>query len=229
MAKFTWKDEIKKWEHLNFINYSIVIGTEKERLKALSQKADIYLINRENVEWLINKSNAAFDYDMIVIDELSSFKSHQSKRFKSLLKARPKAKRIVGLTCTPSSNGLMDLWAEFKVLDMRERLGRFIGKYRKIYFKPDKRNGNIIYSYKPRELAEEQIYKKISDITVSMKSEDYLNMPKLIINEVQVELNDKEKSLYDELKKEMVLNLKDKQIDAVNAAALSNKLLQMAN
>ncbi len=166
---------------------------------------------------------------MLVIDELSSFKSNQSKRFRSLIKVRPKVKRIVGLTGTPSSNGLMDLWAEFRLLDMGKRLGRFITQYREIYFKPDKRNGNIIYSYKPREFAEESIYKKISDITVSMKAEDYLKMPKLIINEVVVELDEKERNIYETLKKELVVELKDKEIDAINAASLSNKLLQMAS
>lgn len=229
VARDTWKEEIQKWKHLDILKYSVAIGSEKERLKALNEKADIYLINRENVDWLISRSKTTFNYDMIVVDELSSFKSHRSKRFKALMKVRPKAKRIVGLTGTPSSNGLMDLWAEFKLLDMGERLGRFIGQYREIYFKPDKRNGPIVYSYKPLPFAEEAIYKKISDITVSMKSEDYLKMPKKMINEVSVNLSDKERECYDTLKKDLVVSIKDIDIDAVNAAVLSNKLLQMAS
>lgn len=204
-------------------------GSKEERLEALKTKADIYLINRENVDWLINKSGLSFDYDMVVIDELSSFKSHRSKRFKALMKVRPKVKRVVGLTGTPSSNGLMDLWAQFKILDMGKRLGRFIGHYRETYFKPDKRNGAIIYSYKPLPFAEEAIYEKISDITVSMKSEDYLDMPELVMNNIEVHLSEKEREVYETLRKELVVSIKDKEIDAVNAAALSNKLLQMAN
>jgi SNF2 family DNA or RNA helicase len=151
------------------------------------------------------------------------------KRFRALLKVRPKVKRIVGLTGTPSSNGLMDLWAEFRLLDMGERLGKFIGQYREIYFKPDKRNGAIIYFYKPLPFAEDAIYKKISDITVSMKAEDYLSMPEKINNEVFVSLSNKERDTYETLKKDLVVSIKDKEIDAVNAAALSNKLLQMAS
>lgn len=229
VARDTWKEEIEKWNHLDILKYSVAIGSEKERFKALNEKADVYLINRENVDWLINKSKIPFDYDMIVIDELSSFKSHRSKRFKALMKVRPKVKRIVGLTGTPSSNGLMDLWAEFRLLDMGERLGKFIGQYREVYFKPDKRNGTIIYSYKPLPFAEDAIYTKISDITVSMKAEDYLNMPEKINNEVFVSLSNKERETYETLKKDLVVSIKDKEIDAVNTAALSNKLLQMAS
>lgn len=229
VARDTWKEEIDKWSHLKMLKYSVVIGSEKERLNALNKKADIYIINRENIDWLVNKSGSDFNFDMIIIDELSSFKSHSSKRFRALMKVRAKIKRIVGLTGTPSSNGLMDLWAEFRLLDMGERLGRFIGQYREIYFKPDKRNGAIIYSYKPLPFAEDAIYKKISDITVSMKAEDYLTMPEKINNEVFVNLSDKERETYDSFKKDLVISIKDKDIDAVNAAALSNKLLQMAS
>lgn len=229
VARDTWKGEIEKWNHLDILEYSVVVGNEKERLDALNKKSDIYLINRENVDWLINKSGVPFNYDMIVIDELSSFKSHSSKRFRALMKVRPKVKRIVGLTGTPSSNGLMDLWAEFRLLDMGERLGKFIGQYRERYFKPDKRNGPIIYSYKPLPNAENVLYKRISDITVSMKAEDYLKMPGKINNEVFVNLSDKEREIYETLKKDLVVSIKDKDIDAVNAAALSNKLLQMAS
>ncbi len=229
VARDTWPEEIKKWNHLKELSYSVVIGTEAERKAALNKKASIYLINRENIDWLITNSGHPFDFDMVVIDELSSFKSSSAKRFKSLLKVRPKIKRIVGLTGTPSSNGLMDLWAEFRLLDMGERLGRFITHYRNNYFEPDKRNGQMIFSYKPRVGAEDAIYRLISDITISMKSADYLIMPECIMNEVVVQLSEKERKQYDSLKKDMILSLDDSEIDAVNAAALSGKLLQMAN
>lgn len=229
VARNTWCDEIKKWDHLNNIKYSIVVGTEKERISALNEKADIYIINRENVDWLVNKSGYKFDFDMIVIDELSSFKNHQSKRFKSLMKIRPKVKRIVGLTGTPSSNGLMDLFAEFKVLDLGERLGYFIGQYRNTYFKPDKTNGAIVYSYKPLPNAEDSIYEKISDITVSMKASEYLKMPELVISNYQVEMSEDEKKQYDEMKKNLICEIKDGEITVSNAGSLSNKLSQFAN
>lgn len=229
VANSTWPDEIKKWDHLKHLNYSVVIGSEKERLDALGKPVHIYLINRENVDWLITKSGIPWKFDMVVIDELSSFKSYQAKRFKSLLKVRPKLKRIVGLTGTPSSNGLMDLWAEFRLLDMGERLGRYITYYRQNFFVPDKRNQQMIFSYKPKDGAEKKIYSLISDITISMKSKDFLKMPECLMNEVIVTLSDKEQKLYDSLKHDMVLSLEENEIDAINAAALSNKLLQMSN
>lgn len=229
VANSTWPDEIKKWDHLKHLNFSVVIGSEKERLDALRKSAHIYLINRENVDWLITKSGVPWKFDMVVIDELSSFKSYQAKRFKSLLKVRPKLKRIVGLTGTPSSNGLMDLWAEFRLLDMGERLGRYITYYRQNFFIPDKRNQQMIFSYKPKDGAEKKIYSLISDITISMKSKDFLKMPECVMNEVIVTLSDKEQKLYDSLKQDMVLSLEENEIDAINAAALSNKLLQMSN
>lgn len=229
VANSTWPDEIKKWDHLKHLNYSVVIGSKKERLDALGKPAHIYLINRENVDWLINKSGISWKFDMVVIDELSSFKSYQAKRFKSLLKVRPKIKRIVGLTGTPSSNGLMDLWAEFRLLDMGERLGRYITYYRQNFFVPDKRNQQMIFSYKPKDGAEKKIYSLISDIAISMKSKDFLKMPECVMNEVVVSLSDKEQKLYDSLKQDMVLSLEENEIDAINAAALSNKLLQMSN
>lgn len=229
VAKNTWTDEIKKWEHLNTLTYSLIIGNENERLSALNKKADIYIINRENVDWLVNKSGYKFDFDMVVIDELSSFKNHQSKRFKSLMKVRPLVKRIVGLTGTPSSNGLMDLFAEFKILDMGKRLGYFIGQYRNTYFKPDKMNGPIVYSYKPLPNAENAIYEKISDITVSMKANEYLKMPELLTSNYVVELSNSEKNQYDEMKKSLVLEITDGEITASNVASLSNKLCQLSN
>lgn len=227
VARDTWPSEIEKWEHLRHLRYSVAVGSAEERVTALQADADIYIINRENVDWLV--SNRIFDFDMIVIDELSSFKNHQSKRFKALMKVRPKVKRIVGLTGTPASNGLMDLFAEFRLLDMGERLGRFIGQYRNEYFKPDKQNGYIVYSYKPLPDAEERIYEKISDITVSMKAVDHLKMPKLISNEYSVKMSESEKEKYKELKEELILEVQDTEITAANAAALSNKLCQMSN
>lgn len=229
VAKNTWTDEIKKWEHLSTLTYSLIIGNENERLSALNEQTDIYIINRENVDWLVNKSGYKFDFDMVVIDELSSFKNHQSKRFKSFMKVRPLVKRIVGLTGTPSSNGLMDLFAEFKILDMGKRLGYFIGQYRNTYFKPDKMNGPIVYSYKPLPNAENAIYEKISDITVSMKANEYLKMPELFTSNYVVELSNSEKKQYDKMKKSLVLEITDGEITASNAASLSNKLCQLSN
>lgn len=229
VARNTWPSEIEKWDHLTDLSYSIIVGTEKERKDALKKKAVIYIINRENVEWLISKSGFFFDFDMVVVDELSSFKSWSSKRFKALLRVRPRIQRIVGLTGTPSSNGLMDLWAQFRILDLGQRLGKFITEYRNKYFLPDKRNANVIFSWKLRPFAEESIYERISDITISMKAVDYLKMPDLIFNEVKVELEGKERKVYDQLKQDMIVSVEDTEIDAVNAATLSNKLLQMAN
>lgn len=229
VAQSTWKDEIEKWDHLNLLRYSIVVGDEKERLKALKQNSDIYIINRENVDWLVTKSGIDFNFDMLVIDELSSFKSHTSKRFKSLLKIRPYFERVVGLTGTPSSNGLMDLWAEFRVLDLGERLGRYITHYRNKYFLPDKRNGAVIFSYKPQPNAEERIYRRLADMTISMKSTEYLKMPELILNELEINLDEEDQMKYKKFKKEMVMTIQEKEIDAINAASLSNKLIQLAN
>ena len=229
VAQSTWKDEIEKWDHLNLLRYSIAVGDEKERLKALKQTSDIYIINRENVDWLVTKSGIDFNFDMLIIDELSSFKSHTSKRFKSLLKIRPYFERVVGLTGTPSSNGLMDLWAEFRVLDLGERLGRYITHYRNEYFLPDKRNGAVIFSYKPQKNAEERIYRRLADMTISMKSTEYLKMPELILNEIEINLDEEDQIKYKKFKKEMVMTIQEKEIDAINAASLSNKLIQLAN
>lgn len=229
VARDTWPAEIEKWEHLKYMTYSVVVGTEEERKQALLKQALVYIINRENVDWLVSKSGVSFRFDMVVIDELSSFKSHTSKRFKSLLKVRPQVKRIVGLTGTPSGNGLMDLWAEFRLLDMGKRLGRYISHYREAFFEPDKRNQMMVFSYKPRPGAAKEIYQLIGDMTISMKSLDFLPMPKLIMNEVHVKLSPAERKVYDELRKKMALSIEGKEIDAANAAALSGKLLQMAN
>lgn len=229
VARDTWTAEADKWDHLQDLICSVAVGNEAQRRAALLRPADVYIINRENVQWLIEESGINLDIDMIVIDELSSFKNHNTKRFRSLLKIRSKVSRIVGLTGTPTPNGLMDLWAQFRILDRGERLGRFITKYRADYFMPDKRNGQIIYSYKPLPYAEEAIYRKISDITISMKSTDHLKMPELISSEYTVQLSDEELAHYEELKRDLVLTLGDGEITAANAASLSNKLSQMAN
>lgn len=230
VAKVTWSDEICKWKNLRHLRYSIAVGTEKERVAALNADADIYIINRENVQWLVEKSGVPFEYDMVVIDELSSFKNWNSKRFKAFMKVRPRVKRVVGLTGTPSPNGMMDLFAQFKCLDMGARLGRFITQYRNCYFVPDRMNGQIVYSYRLRPGAEKQIYDKISDITISMKALDHLKMPELIENRYPVYMDEKEAAMYDELRSDLILPYKeDEAITAANAAALSGKLCQMAN
>lgn len=229
VARDTWPAEINKWEHLKHLTYAVAVGTVKERKAALAANADITIINRENLGWLIDSSGFDFNYDMVIIDELSSFKNHTSKRFQSLMKVRPKVKRIIGLTGTPSSNGLMDLWAEFKLLDFGERLGRFITHYRNNYFIPDKRNGEIIYSYKPMPYAEDAIYRKISDITISMKSTDHLQMPELITSQYEVQLSEDEETRYKELKADFILELPEGEVTAANAASLTGKLSQLAN
>ena len=227
VARNTWPQEIGKWEHLKHLRYSVAVGTEKERWEALRKSASLYIINRENVPWLVEKTD--FTYDAIVIDELSSFKNWSSKRFKALMKVRPLAKRVIGLTGTPSGNGLMDLFAEFKVLDMGQRLGRFITKYRQDYFVPDKRNGQVVFSYVPLPGAEERIYEKIADITISMKAADHLKMPELIESEYSVRMDEAEKKMYDSMCEQLVLQMKGDEVTAANAGVLSGKLSQMAN
>ena len=229
VARDTWPAEIQKWDHLKDLSYSVAVGTAQERRAALQKPAFIHIINRENVQWLIEESGIQWQYDMVVVDELSSFKSHQAKRFKSLLKMRPQIKRFVGLTGTPASNGLMDLWAEFRLLDMGKRLGRFITHYRDSFFMPDKRNGMQVFSYKLRPGAEAEIYRRIGDITISMKSADYLQMPECVMNTVPVTLSEDEHKEYQEMARDLVLRLHGVEIDASNAAALSGKLCQLAN
>ena len=225
----SWPDEIRKWDHLSDIRFSVAVGTREERLAALKADADVFIINRENLPWLVEQSGLPFDYDMCVLDELSSFKNWQSKRFRAFMKVRPKLKRVVGMTGTPSSNGLMDLFAEYRCLDMGKRLGRFIGRYREAFFAPDRRNGNIIYSYKPLPEAEDEIYSRIGDITISMRSTDYLDMPDLVTTEHTVTLDESEREKYDAMKSDLLLRLPDGEVTAANAAALSGKLSQMAN
>ena len=228
VAENTWPKELAKWEHLTGLSYSLVLGSKKQREDALAKKASVYIINRENVAWLVE--NHRWDFDTVVIDELSSFKSNQAQRFKALKKVRPLVQRVIGLTGTPAPNSLLDLWPQMFLLDMGQRLGRFIGGYRDRFFVPDKRNREIIYSYKSREGSEERIYELISDICISMKAVDFLNMPEKISNRVEVELDQKERRLYDDFQREMCVSIgSEEELDAMNAAGLSNKLLQMAN
>ena len=233
VARDTWPEEIRKWDHLKGMTYSVAVGSAGERRNALSVSPQITLINRENVPWLVESMGKRFDYDMVVIDELSSFKNWEAKRFRALMKVRPGVKRIVGLTGTPSPNGYMDLFAEYRALDMGERLGRFIGRYREAYFTPDRWGNGQVYSWKLRPGAEEEIFRKISDITVSMKSVDHLKMPECVMNHVPVHMDERERDLYETLKEELFLRVinKDglKEIDAKNASVLCNKLSQMAN
>ena len=226
---YTWRDEIEQWDHLQHLKYSIAIGTESERLAALKADADITIINREQVDWLVNKSKVPFVWDACIIDEVSSFKNSSSKRFKAFMKVRPNFKRVIALTGTPSSNGLEDLYAEFKLLDYGERLGRFLGQFRNAFFRPAVMNGPVVYKYAPLPGAEEEIYKRISDITISMDSMDYLDMPELIESNYNVTLSDEELERYKELKKELVLTLPEGEVTASNAAALAGKLTQLAN
>lgn len=227
VAEDTWPKELAKWEHLTGLTSSLVLGSAAERKAALQKKAFLYIINRENVTWLVK--NHYWDFDMVVIDELSSFKSNKAERFKAMKKVRPMVTRIVGLTGTPAPNTLLDLWPQMYLMDMGQRLGRFIGGFRDRFFLPDKRNREIVYSYKPREGAEDAIYALISDICISMKAADYLDMPERIDNRIEVSMSPKERKLYDDFQKDMVLSIGDEELDAANAAALSNKLLQMAN
>lgn len=227
VARDTWPAEARKWDHLSEMRISVAVGSEVERRVALARDADVYVINRENVQWLVEKSGVDWKWDMLVVDELSSFKNPQAKRFKALMKVRGKIKRVVGLTGTPASNGLMDLFAEYRLIDKGVRLGRFITRYREEFFRPDKTNGLVVYSYKPLPFAEEEIYRRISDITISMKSVDFLPMPEKVMSEVTVYMSESERKKYEELKKDLVIE--GEEITAANAAALCNKLSQLSN
>ena len=229
VAEDTWSREHAKWDHLKDLRISLVTGTAAQRKKALAADADIYVIGRDNVVWL-TQILPSWDFDMVVIDELSSFKSNQAKRFKELRKVIPASRRVVGLTGTPSPNSLMDLWAELYLLDRGERLGKTIGCYREEYFRPGKTDGHVIYSWEPRKGAREKIERLISDICVSMSAEDYLELPERIDVEVPVTLSVDERKVYEQMEREQVIDLDgDDAIVALNAAAVMNKLLQMAN
>lgn len=234
VAKTVWPEELKQWDHLNFLEMSVVCGSAKQRTEALQKPADIYVINRENVKWLVDfleKQKVQWPFDMVVLDELSSFKNHTSQRWKALRKVRPLIKRVVGLTGTPASNGLMDLWAEVFLIDGGHRLGKFISGYRATYFKPGDLNPytGVVYSYDPLPGSEEAIYDRISDISVSMKAADYLNMPERLEVNHFVEMDKKEHDLYDRMREQLLVTLDGETIDASNAAVLSGKLMQMAN
>ena len=227
VARNTWPQEIAKWDHLKDLRCSIAVGTEKERLAAFDRDADVYIINRENVKWMV--AHVPFEFDAVVVDELSSFKNWNSQRFKALMQVRPMVKRIIGLTGTPSGNGLMDLFAEFKILDMGQRLGRFVTKYRLAYFQPSRSNGQVVYSYIPLPGAEERIYEKISDITISMKAGDHLKMPELVSSEYRVYMSPDEAEVYEDMCKQLMVDTHAGEITAANAGVLSGKLCQMAN
>lgn len=227
VAEDTWTVEAEKWDHIKHLKISKVLGSERERIAALKNKADLYIINRENVVWIVKYFGKDWPFDMVVLDELSSFKSPKSQRFKALRKVKPK--RVVGLTGTPAPNGLMDLWSEIYLLDQGERLGKTLTAYRDKYFTPDKRNQTVIFSYKPKEGAEDSIYKNLSDICVSMKAKDYLELPEKIENVIQVKLPKDVEDKYKKFERELLLPLKDSDIVANNAAVLTNKLLQFAN
>ena len=233
VARDTWPEEIRKWDHLKDLTFTVAVGTADERCSALAVSPKITLINRENVPWLVEHLGRRFDYDMVVVDELSSFKNREAKRFRALMKVRPFVKRIVGLTGTPSPNGYMDLFAEYRVLDMGQRLGRFIGRYREAYFLPDRRGYGQVYTWKLRPGAEDEIYRRISDITVSMKSVDYLKMPECVFSNVPVHMDEREKNQYGTMKDDLFLRVMNcdglKEVDAKNASVLCNKLSQMAN
>ncbi len=229
VAQTTWPGEVKKWDHLQHLTLSKVLGSAKERRLALNTPADIHIINRENVKWLVEECGKEWPFDMVVIDELSSFKSNKAKRFRALRKVRPRIKRIVGLTGTPAPNGLIDLWPQIYLLDQGERLGKTVTGYRNRYFNPGRRNGYVVYDWVLKPGAEEAIYEKLDDICVSMKSEDWLQMPERIDREVVVRIPEAARARYDQLERDLLLPYEGGDVTADNAAVLSNKLLQMAN
>ena len=234
VARTVWPEERETWEHASFLQMSVMVGDAKQRAAALRAQADVYVINRDNVKWLtdyLEKHNMPWPFDMVVIDELSSFKNHQSQRWRALRKVRPYIKRIVGLTGTPASNGLLDLWAEVYLIDKGMRLGQFITRYRDAYFKPAGMNPytGVVYNYVPKPGAEAQIYQRIADISVSMKAKDYLHMPECLMVNHKVEMDPADRELYDAMKQDLLVDLDGDTLTADNAAALSNKLLQMAN
>ncbi|KXA67539.1 DEAD/DEAH box helicase [Cutibacterium avidum] len=229
VARDTWPAEAAKWDHLQGLSVAVAVGTKQDRLAALAKSAMVTVINRENIPWLVSQLGEAWPFDMVVIDELSSFKNHRAKRFTVSVKMRPHVKRWVGLTGTPASNGLMDIWAQFRLLDGGERLGRFITRYRDRWFTPDKRNGMQVFTYKPREGAEDEIYDAIADMTLSMRTTDHLQLPPLTVTTTPVVLGAQERVVYEQLKADLVVDLDGQVVDAANTAALSGKLLQLAS
>lgn len=229
VAEATWSKEAAKWDHLKLLRVIPVLGNKQKRIRALNTPADIYVINRENVPWLVDYYRNAWPFDMVVVDEFSSFKNHQAKRFKALSWVRPHIKRIVGLTGTPAPNGLLDLWAQVYLLDQGQRLGKKITHFRERYFEPDQRDRDHIFTYAPKPGADEVIRQLIGDICVSMKAEDYLGLPDCISVTVPVVLDSKAKAAYQKLEREMLLQVDESTIDAGSAAVLTNKLLQLCN
>lgn len=229
VAEATWQTEAKKWEHLRLLRLSTVLGTPKQRVRALHTPADVYIINRENVCWLVDYYRNDWPFDMVVLDESSSFKNHRAKRFKALKLVAPRTERIVELTGTPAPKGLIDLWAQVYLLDQGERLGKTIGGYRERYFTPDKRNATTIFSYAPKEDSEAAIHRRISDIAVSMKAEDWLELPDLLYHSIPVVLDSKADRAYKKLEREMLLEVPDGEITAQSAGVLTGKLLQLCN
>ncbi len=227
VAENIWQEEAGKWDHLKHLRFAKVLGSRKERIRALQTEADIYLLNRENVKWLVDYCNSSWPFDMVVLDELSSFKSPRAQRFKALKKVRPLIKRVVGLTGTPAPNGLIDLWSQVYLMDRGERLGRTLTGYRQRYFLPDKRNQHVIFTYKPKKGAEEAIYNKLSDICVSMKSRDYLKIPQRTDNIVPVQLPPEAMEKYRQLERDLLLPLLEGDVVAGSAGVLANKLLQI--
>lgn len=228
-ARNTWPDEKDKWDHTRRLRMSLVLGTSQQRLDALGEEADIYVINRENVVWLCEALNRldTWPFDMVVIDELSSFKNSSAKRFRALKKVIPLSSRVVGLTGTPASNGYMDLWSEMYLLDRGERLGRTITSYRQIYFRPGKSNGHVVYEWKLRQGAKIAIDSKLKDLCISMKATDYIDMPDRVETDVFVTMSEAERKIYDRFGRDHIIPEKD--IVGLSAAAVQNKLLQMAN
>lgn len=229
VAEATWNKEAAKWDHLKHLRISLALGSEQQRIRALNTPADLYVINRENVCWIVEYYRNAWPFDMVVIDESSSFKSHQAKRFKALTWVRPHIKRLVELTGTPAPNGLTDLWAQLYLLDQGQRLGKFIGQFRERYFSPDKRNAQQVFSYAPKPGADEAIQQLIGDICISMKAEDYLQLPDVTVDNIPVMLDPPAKRKYEQLEREMLLRVDENVIDVSTAVALSNKLLQLCN
>jgi SNF2 family DNA or RNA helicase len=229
VAESTWAKEKDKWDHLQLLRISTVLGSQTKRIRALNTPADIYVINRENVVWLTDYYRNQWPFDMVIVDEFSSFKNHQAKRFKALKNVRPHIKRIVGLTGTPAPNGLIDLWAQVYLLDSGQRLGKNITGFRERYFEPDQRNRDRVFTYAPKIGADERIQQLIGDICVSMKAEDYLELPDITYNTIPVVLDDKALKSYEKLEKEMLLEVDESTIDAGSAAVLTNKLLQLCN
>ncbi|MCO7175546.1 SNF2-related protein [Sporolactobacillus kofuensis] len=229
VAQATWQKEAQQWDHLKLIRFSTCLGSQTKRVRALNTPADIYVINRENIPWLVEYYRNNWPFDMVVLDESSSFKNHQAKRFKAMRMVRPHIKRIVELTGTPAPNGLMDLWAQVYLLDQGERLGKRITGFRERYFEPDQRGRDKVYSYKPKDGGDNAVQKLIGDICVSMKADDYLQLPDLISDQIPVILDPKAKRAYEKLEQDMILKIDESTIDAGSAAVLGNKLLQLCD